>query len=441
MVKTLPLQGIRVVDMTIVWAGTFATMMLADMGAEVIRVESTRFHPYATRGAVLRPSPILLKTGGLIMAGYPNREAGERPWNRSAVFNCHARNKLSVTMDSTKPEGIEIIKKLITISDIFIENNAYGVVERMGLGYKILKEIKPDLIMVSLPGFGNNGPYKDRVALGRHLEDLASHTLLRGYPDSDPTLTTDVYHCDATAGAMAAFAVVAALNYRQRTGKGQFVDIAQIETTIPQLGEAVMDYTMNQRKQEPIGNRHPWTAPCGAYPCKGDDRWVAITVCSDDEWKLFCSAMGNPSWTSDEKFSTGLKRWQNQDELDKFISGWTRQHDDFEVMELLQKEGVAAGPVMDERDCYNNPHLKERGFFEQVTHSECGTHLYPGMLWKLSGTQLKIRTPACRLGEHNEYVYKKLLKFSDEEYAELEKQGHIGMDYDPSITIRGKAKD
>jgi len=436
----LPLAGVRVVDMTVVWSGTFATQLLADLGAEVIRVESTKFAPYGTRGVVVRPSPALLQTRGLMTTGYPNRQAGERPWNRIALFNVHARNKLSMTADYMRPKGLELVKRLIAKSDMFIENNAFGTVQRLGLGYEDLKQVKSDIIMISMPGFGSSGPYRNRVALGRHLECTAGHTLLRGYRDADPTWTTEVYHCDASAGATAAFAALVALHHRNRTGKGQFIDVAQVETIIPQLGEFIMDYTMNGRTQRTLGNRHPSAAPCGVYPCRGEDRWVAITVFTDEEWHGMCRAMGNPSWAASVRFGSSLDRWNNQDELDAFIADWTREREDHNVMHLLQAEGVAAGPVMDERDCYNDPHLREREFFEQVNHTECGTHLYPGVAWKLSGTPCHIRKPPCRLGEDNEYVYKSLLGLSDQEYAESQREGHIGMDYDPSITVYGRAK-
>ena len=435
----LPLAGIRVMDMTVVWAGTFTTMMLADMGAEVIRVENNMFAPYGTRGIMVRPSDSLLETRGMATAGYPDRKAGGRPFNRAAMFNVHARNKLSMTVDYMQPKGLDVLKRLVAISDVFVENNAYGTVDKLGLGYQDLSQVKPDIIMISMPGFGCSGPHASRIALGRHLECIAGHTLLRGYPDADPTWTTEVYHCDAAAGAMGAFAVMAALLYRQRTGKGQFIDLAQIETVIPQLGEAIMDYTMNGRVQGPMGNRHPTAAPCGLYPCKGENRWIAITVFTDEEWQGLCRAMGNPSWTNEGKFSDGLNRVNNQDELDGHIAEWTRQHVDYELMRLLQGYRVPAGPVMDERDCYSDPHIRDRSFFEEVTHVDCGTHLYPGVLWKMSGTPGSIRLPPCRLGEHNEYVYKELLGISDLEYAELEHEGHIGMDYHPSITVHGRA--
>lgn len=436
----LPLEGIRVVDMTVVWSGTFAAMLLADMGAEVIRVESTQFAPYGTRGVVVRPTPALLQTRGLMTVGYPNREAGERPWNRIALFNAHARNKLSMTVDYMRPEGLEIVRRLIARSDIFLENNAYGVVERLGLGYREVSEVKPDIIMISMPGFGNSGPYRNRVALGRHLECIAGHTMLRGYRDTDPTWTTEVYHCDASAGGIAAFAALTALHYRQRTGKGQFVDVAQVETIIPQLGEFVMDYVMNGRQGESMGNRDPRAAPCGLYPCRGKDRWVAITVFTDEEWQGLVRAMGRPSWAQDPRFSSTSDRWRCQDELDRRIAGWTRERDDYQIMHLLQAENVPAGPLMDERDCYNDPHVRSREFFEQVEHAECGTHLYPGSLWKMSRTPIHIRQPPCRLGEDNEYVYRTILGVSDQEYSDLERQGHIGMDYDPGITVYGRPK-
>ena len=436
----LPLEGIRVIDATIVWAGPYASSILADMGAEVIRVESTNFAPYGGRGLILRPPESTLKTGGLLMAGYPNREAGARPWNRNPYFNHHARNKLSMTAKLNTPKGLEIFKRLAEVSDIVIDNNACGAQERLGLGYKALQEVNPKIIYVAMPGLGNKGPWKERIGLGRHLEEIAGHTLLRKYPDLEPGEMSDIFHCDATAGAIGAFAALLGLYYRQRTGKGQFIDISQIETLIPQLGEAVMDYVMNRKVRESLGNRDEWAAPCGVYRCRGEDRGGASTVFNDKAWQGCCRALGNPSWTKEEKFSTQLSRWENQDEMDRFIESWTISKEDYEVMYLLQKEGVAAGPVMDEFQCFQDPQLRERGYFEQVTHVDCGTHLYPGMNWKMSRTSACIRKPACRLGEDNEYVYKQVLKFSDEEYKELEKEGHIGMDYHPSILVRGAAK-
>jgi crotonobetainyl-CoA:carnitine CoA-transferase CaiB-like acyl-CoA transferase len=218
-----------------------------------------------------------------------------------------------------------------------------------------------------------------------------------------------------------------------------FIDMAQTEATMIQLGEAIMDFTMNRRITERTGNRDLYGAIQGCYRCLGEDRWVCITIRTDEEWEGFCRALGNPDWTREEKFADALSRWHHHDELDKHIEEWTKRHNHFAVMNMLQKEGVAAGPVEHPDDAYNDQQMKERNFFEQITHPECGTHLYPGIPFRMSRTPNRIRYPATRLGEHNEYVYKELLGISEEEYAKLEKEGHIGMDFVPGLEI-GKYK-
>lgn len=337
-------------------------------------------------------------------------------------------------MDLTQPKGKETFKKLIEVSDIFLESNAPHVVENLGLTYDVLKEVNPRLIMLSMPAFGSYGPYKYYRALGVHQEGFIGHTFMRGYPGSDPSTTSTLFHADEAAGANAALAVVMAVYYRNQTGKGLFIDMAQAEATTPHLGEAIMDYTMNGRVQASSGNRLPGAAPCGCYRCRGVDRWINITIYSDKEWSGLCRVMGNPEWAKDEKFADSLSRDKNQDELDKLIEEWTRKHNHYDLMYRLQREGVPAGPLIFEDDAYNRDHhLKERGFFEELTHAECGTHLYPGLGWRMSKMPNNLRLPPVRLGEHNEYVYKQILGVSDEEYAELEEAGHISMDYGPEM--------
>ena len=431
----LPLEGIRVADITVIYAGPFATMNLADWGAEVIRVESIKHFQVLTRGGTAHPNQDIvsdpIRTGGI--ATYCGRDVSFRPWNRWTLFNAHARNKLGCTMDMTQPKGIEMFKRLIAVSDVFLESNAPHVKENLGLTYDVLKEVNPKLIMLSMPGFGGSGPYKYYRALGVHQEGFIGHTSLRGYPDSDPSTTSTVYHADEAAGATAALAVLMALHYRNRTGKGQHIDMAQAETTMPHLGEAIMDYTMNNRVQETMANRMPGAAPCGCYRCPGEDRWVNITVTSDEEWQGLCRAMGDPAWARDEKFSDSLSREHNQDELDGHIGEWTMKNNHYDLMYLLQKEGVPAGPIIFEDEAYTDPHLKEREFFQELTHEECGTHIYPGLSFKISGVPNSIRRPPVRLGEYNEYVYKEVLGVSDEEYRQLEEEGHIGMDFLPEV--------
>jgi len=326
-----------------------------------------------------------------------------------------------------------MFKRLVKVSDIVMENNAPGAMDGLGISYEALKEVNPKLIYISTPLYGCSGPYCREVGFGMNADGLSTFLLRRGYPDMSPATTPYTYWMDEATGHCVVFAALAALHYRNRTGKGQFIDISQFENLVVQSGEAVMDYIMNGRVQKRLGNRNPRAAPCGCYRCKGEDRWANITVFSDEEWQGFCRALGNPSWTKEARFSNALSRWKNQDELDRHVEEWTLQHDNYEVMEILQKEGVPSGPVMNERDSFEDPHIKARHFYEMVTHPETGpapdygpgTHLYPGIAWKLSKTPGRLRTPAPCLGEHNEYVLIELLGMSREEVAQLAKEGII----------------
>jgi crotonobetainyl-CoA:carnitine CoA-transferase CaiB-like acyl-CoA transferase len=305
----------------------------------------------------------------------------------------------------------------------------------LGIDYEFLSKTKPDIIMVRMPGFGLSGPYRDYRALGQHLTDVAGFDWLMGYTDVDPFLAAPATtFCDAVGGISAVLGAMMALHHRTRTGKGQVVEVAQLECLLPQLGEAFMDYTMNRRIQKSIGNRDfHGAAPSGNYRCKGNDRWISITVRTDEEWEALCRAMGDPEWTKMEEFATTLDRYQNQDKLDKLLTIWTSEKDCYSLMYLLQNKGIAAAPVTEAIDCLNDPHFREMGVLEEVTHPESGTYLYPGAVWTQRGTPNKIRRHAPRLGEDNEYVYKHLLEVSDDEYAKLEQEGHIGMDYAPHI--------
>ena len=282
-----------------------------------------------------------------------------------------------------------------------------------------------------MPAYGSTGPYKDYRALGVHIEGVIGHTLLRGYADMDPSASTPAYVADAAAGTQGAFAVLAALHYRKRTGQGQCIELSQAENAIPFLGQFFMDYSMNGRNSGTIGNRHPFAIQ-GCYRCKGDDRWVNISLFDDRDWEAFCTALGRPG-PREARFADQASRYRSHDEIDHRISQWTQEHDHYHVMKVLQEVGVTAGPVMDQRDAYNDPHLRERGIFEQVTQEDSGTHMYPGVPYKMSETPIGIRRGPVRLGEDNEYVYKTLLEFSDEEYPDLEREGHIGMDFDPDV--------
>lgn len=433
----LYLEGIRVVDITVVWAGPYATQILADWGAEVIRIESCQHWMVHTRGTQARPpqETINRQTSLPWYRGYPGWKAHPRSWNRFPWFNTHARNKLSMTVDLSRPEGMDIFWRLIGKADIFIENNSPDTLDKMGITYEKLQEQKPDIIMIRMPGWALTGPYRNYRAFGSHMEHTCGHSAIRGYRDLPPTSLTSAFHCDAVSGGTAAFAAVMALRQRERTGKGQLIEIPQIESMIPQMGQSIMDYTMNGRVQQTVGNWDPSlaTAPHNCYRCQGDDRWINITVTSEKEWQALCRIMGDPPWTKEDRFADAQSRVKNQEALDGLVEEWTIRQDPVTLMHRLQAAGVPAGAVFNAEDAYKDPQLDERGFFQPLTQEDCGTHLYHGLDWKASKTPNALRLPPCRLGEHNEYVYKKVIGVSDEEYARLEKEGHIGMDFIPSI--------
>jgi len=439
-----PLKGIRVAGIGVAYAGPYILQLLAHMGAECIRVENPNFVPPATRmvGPFL-PSEAYLQNTSPYGAGLPNREAGERPWNRFPIGNATLLDVLSMTVDHTKPEGMDIFLRLISKCDVFVENNPPDTMPKTGITYEKLKEVKPDIIMLRCPSQGLTGPWSTFRGFGNHVEDYVGHSMMRGYSDMDPTSLSIVVVCDHTVGSHGAFAVLSAIASRDQTGKGQLIELSQAETFLPWIGPAVMDCEVNGHIWKPMGNRYPGAAPCGAYRCKGSSiaygrldwqpdvgRYVVITCHNDEEWQGLCRGMGNPPWTNEERFADATRREKNQDELDMLIEEWTRERDPFEVMYTLQAEGVPAGPVEDYRDAYNDQHLRARGFFEWCTQEDCGTHLYPGMPWKMTKTPLNLnpRGPA-RLGEDNEYLYTKVIGVSKKEYARLQKLGHVATKY------------
>ncbi len=425
----LPLSGIRVLDLTAVWAGPHATMLLADWGAEVIRVESIQFVQPNTRGHMVHVPKEMPRLRRNWQVAYPDWDPGERPWNRYPIFQSHARNKLSMTVDLRTPEGLEVFHRLVSVADVFVENNVPETIEKLHITYEELARVRPDLIMLRMPAYGLSGKYKNYRSFGMQLEGTAGHTALRGYPDTDATSADEVYMGDAAGGVNGALAVMMALRHRRRTGEGQIIELPQVENFMPYLGEAIMDYTMNDRVQGPLGNRHPSMAPHGVYRCRGEDRWVTIAVANDEEWRGFCRAIGNPAWSQRASFRNGLARWKHQDELDRLIESWTKEKSPVEVMAALQANGVPSGAVQDDSDLYEDAHLDHQGFFKEFVHADAGTHRYPGLMWTAEDTPNELRTPPVRLGEYNEYVYRELMAMSREEYARLEETGHVGTVY------------
>lgn len=410
------LDGLRVVDLAMAWAGGFTTKLLGDMGAEVIKVEALKRYD-ANRGTVPPPPGAM----GL----YPHGELGERPWNRCAPHSKRNRSKLGITLDLTTPEGKALFLKLVKISDIVVENFNIKTMSKLGLDYSRLKEVKPDIIYISMSSQGQFGPESEYISYGTILEQTAGASSLIGYPDSAPMMS-GINYPDPLAAFTAVGAILSAVHRRIRTGQGAFIDLSQREATTHLLGQAIMDYTMNGRLTPRMGNRHPTFAPHGCYPCRGDDQWVTIAVTSDAEWQGLRRAMGDPSWAKDERFDRLPGRHRSQEEIDKHMAEWTANLDKYEVMQRLQANGVPSGAVLKGPEFLNDPQLKERCFFETVDNPEVGSFPFLSRPMKLSKTPAYTRRPAPGLGQHNRYVYQGLLGLSNEEFEQLEKKRIIG---------------
>lgn len=436
-----PLDGVRVVDLCVVWAGPFATMILGDLGAEVIKPENPFVFQPMTRGAIARPPQIMLDRAAAWAGGLPGNVPGERPWNYNPTFVSLYRNKKSFTVDLRRPDGMEVLRRLVAVSDVVYENNATGTMEKLGITYEWLKAANPAIIFVRVPAYGNTGPYARARALGVHLEAVMGHTLLRGYDDADPSANTAIYSGDYLAGAQGAFAVMAALWHREKTGEGQLIEIAQAENAAAMFTQAIMDYSLNGRVQETIGNRdvngcHPFGVYPASSPGTADDQgdhWVAISVEHDEQWQALGRALGNPEWASDPRFATNDGRAEHFREIDAKLSAHTAGVDDYELMNHLQAHGVPCAPVLEASRVFDDPHLRARHFFRSQTLAGAGTHEYMGPMWQFEETPIEFFQPPVTFGEHNDYVYREVLGMSEDEYQSCFDAGHVAVDYDASV--------
>jgi benzylsuccinate CoA-transferase BbsF subunit len=393
-----PLEGIRVADFTWVWAGPMCTMQLAHMGAEVIRMESMR------RVCVTRM--------------LPPWDGGAPGINKSGYFNQYNQGKRSINLDITKPEGKEIARKLVAISDVAVENFAGGVMDRLGLGYEELRKVNDDIVMISMAGYGQTGPESHYISYGPAQVPLSGMSSLTGYAGEQP-MHVGMSYGDPNAGLHAAFAVLSALYHRERTGKGQYIDMSQWESTMNVMGEGIMDFTMNGTQPPRNGNRIPEMAPHGVFRCEGDDRWVSIACANDEEWMTLCEAIGNPGLADDSRFRTLADRKANEDALERAIEEWTSTRDPFEITKQLQAKGIAAFPPLMNRELAEDPHLNARNFFVEKEHAEIGIKKHPGIPWRMSATPCEVQRAAPTLGQDTEYVYTEVLGMSPEEIADL----------------------
>ncbi len=420
-----PLAGIRIVDLTVALAGAFATMLLADLGAEIIKVESLQHYPTATRGPRFPPRGDDLVAQSWAW-NYPNMDPGKDPWNRISWFNSQGRNKRAMTMDVSRPEGRDLFLRLIERSDGLIENNPVGVLERLNIAPEQLIKRNPELIVVRMPPLGLSGPDSAVRGFGFHFEEFAGMLEVQGYPGGE---TVSSLFMDAASGPAAANAFLIALIERRETRKAAHYEVSQVENVIYHFGDLTMDAVMNKRAPKRWGNRSPAFAPQGCYPCAGDDQWVVLSVRCDDEWAALRKVLGELAELSQPDLESFAGRQAAHDQIDAVIARWTSARPAMEAASELQRAGIPAGPVMSEADANSDPHLHERGFFQLLEHPVAGTHFYPGTNFKLTETPLQLWRAAPTVGQDNEYVYKEILGISQAEYDRLTEQGHIGNSY------------
>jgi crotonobetainyl-CoA:carnitine CoA-transferase CaiB-like acyl-CoA transferase len=394
----LPLDGVRVADFSWVWAGPFCAMQLAHLGAEVIRIESAA-HTDAARRLPL----------------YPPNVAGP---NCSGYFNQWNQGKKSVTLNLGAPGAIDIAKRLIAQCDVVVENFATGVMERLGLGYETLRGLRPDIIMASISGYGHTGPQARYMGYGPAIVPLSGLASLTGYPGSGP-LEVGISYGDPSGGITAATGVLAALVARRTTGKGQHIDVSLWEATAALTGEGWMEWAMNGKAPERMGNRDTLMCPHDCFRARGEDDWVAIACATDDEWRTLCDVIGRPDLRDDSRFASAANRKLHENEIGAAIGEWTKQSDRWEVTRALQARGIAAFPSLSSKDLVEDPALRGRGFFTRLEHAEVGVRTHAGIPWRLADSPNGVRSAAPLLGEHTDEVMRDLLGMTPDDITRL----------------------
>jgi benzylsuccinate CoA-transferase BbsF subunit len=397
-----PLQGIRVADFAWVIAGPLATQYLAVHGADVIRVES-------------RLRPDVLRAGTPFVGGEPGPDS-------STYYASVNQGKRDITLNLRDPRAVELAMRLVATCDIVTENFTPGTMAKLGLGYETIRAVRPDVIMISMGLAGQTGPERHYKGFGTVIQGSAGVTHLTGWPDRPPT-GTGVAYTDFVASHVAAFALLCALEHRQRTGEGQYIDLSQQEASLYVLDAALLDYAVNRHEQTRQGNRHPSAAPHGVFPCVGEDAWVAIATYTDREWHALTAAMGEPDWSRQERFSTLLGRKAHEDELERLISEWTAGMASEDVASLLRAAGVPAARVANSHDLHTDPQLQHRGHFVNLNHPVIGDFPFDALSYRLNGEIPRPPRAAPLLGQDNAAVYQDLLGLTHDEFETLEADG------------------
>jgi crotonobetainyl-CoA:carnitine CoA-transferase CaiB-like acyl-CoA transferase len=421
-----PLRGIRVLDLTTVWSGPYLTQHLADLGAEVIRVENPSVFPPTTKGYSPRP-PDTRQLGSLLSMYAPVVEGRpDRPYNRHAMNNSIARNKLSATLDPRRPEARELLFRLAEQSDVFIENLKASTLHRMGIHESELLDRNPRLVVVRIPPAGLTGDWAHYTGFGAQFDGLTGLAWITGHHDSELVETPSTTYMDAATASAGAFAILAALHYRDATGRGQLIELAQMENVLAHLGDVYVDLQLGVEPQR-LGNRDRWVAPQGIYRCRGEHRWLAVTVADDVAWEAAAGVIGDPALARDLRFATTAARLAHRDELDAVLGAWALDQEAVEAFHALQAAGVAAAPLFDDDMLAVDPNVAARGWIRPVTSTDVGT--YPHIGHAFTGLPMAWDRGSPVLGEDNEYVFGKLLGLDDEAYQRLQAARIIVDDY------------
>ena len=416
-----PLTGVRVADFCWMGVGSVATRLLADFGAEVIKIED--------RIRIDTPRRLPIYKDGEAR-NFGEEVIGLDP-NKGGLFNNYCRNKLGVTINMRTAPGRELAERLIAASSVVSENFAPGVMERWGLTYERLNELSPEVIYARMSGYGHSGPHATYRSYGPVVQAVSGLSYISGLPDREPS-GWGLSYMDNQAAYYNSAALLLAIYQRNITGKGTEIDVSAIEAGINLLGPVLLDVTVNghttRRPDFPTGNRLEWpdAAPHGVYPTRGTDRWVAIAVFNDDDWAAFRTAIGDPDWAAEDRFATQPARFANQDALDELVAAWTVDRDSREITHLLQDAGVAAGSVQNAEDLNEtDPQVAARGVFFEMDHPVIGEARFEGTPINFSTMGQDNWRSAPLLGEDNEHVFKNIVGITDEEYAELADEGVI----------------
>ncbi|MGH7963332.1 MAG: CaiB/BaiF CoA transferase family protein, partial [Candidatus Binatia bacterium] len=411
-----PLEGVRIADLTWLLAGAGGPRLLASLGAEVLRIEwrdRLDFLRYMPPFAPLKDEQAE-KAGALELTSLDTSKT--KSVNRSGNFNDINAGKRGLSLNMGHPRGRELFKRLVAVSDVVVEAFTAETMRKWGLGYEALKEIKPDIIYVQQPGWGYKGPYVKFASYGPIAQAASGLTEQSGLPAPYPPAGWGFSYMDWSGAYYCALTLLCAIYYKKRTGKGQYIDCSQIEPGIYMTGTAILDSLINGRRSQRTGNRSPYkpAAPHGAYRCAGDDRWIAVAVTNEEEWRALVREMGNPAWTQNEKFASLTARVRNQDELDHLVGEWTKDKDPFALQERLQKVGVPAGVCQTAQDrIERDPQLKHLQWLIPLPHSEIGTWPVKDVPFHFTNATVNQGGPIARAapcyGEDNEYVYGELL--------------------------------